>query len=136
MGMREYPMCEPAAFLLYGEAAKLIWDQVFTGEEYDADDRDELAQQFEDGIYSHSFCGNAETLFPELTKAPLDLTYDDVLLAAIPCDKVPNLFSAAYPDKEALRKEFEDKLAKQGVTIPDDLDWWRYIVKINGTDFS
>ena len=55
MGMRECPMCEPAAFLLYGEAAKLIWDQVFTGEEYDADDRDELAQQFEDGIYSYSF---------------------------------------------------------------------------------
>lgn len=29
MGMREYPLVEPAVFLLYGEAAELIWAQVF-----------------------------------------------------------------------------------------------------------
>lgn len=104
MGMREYPMVEPAAFLLYGEAAELIWAQLFKDEDgnpepFDPDGVEDLAEEFDGAC-------------------------------------IPSLFRTAYPDKEALRKEFEEKLAAAGVTMPEDFDWWRYIVKVNGTNFS
>lgn len=54
----------------------------------------------------------------------------------IACDYIPSLFRTAYPNKEALRREFEEKLSAAGVTMPEDFDWWRYIVKVNGTNFS
>ena len=58
------------------------------------------------------------------------------MICYIACDRIPSFFSTAYPDKETLRKEFEEKLAAVGVTMPEDFDWWRYIVKVNGTNFS
>lgn len=140
MSMNIYPLIEPAAFILYGNAAKLIWSQVFKDDDgnpepYDPGGLDELSHLF-DAVWSNSFCGSVESLFPELSKHPLETSYDDETLVAIPCDKSPDLFIAAYPDKEALRKEFEAKFLKMGVIMPEDFDWWRYIVKIDGTDFS
>lgn len=141
MGMREYPLVEPAVFLLYGEAAELIWAQVFKAENgkpvpFDPGCVDKLAQKFDGGCYSCTFEGEIETLFPELAREPLEETFSEETIGYISCDRIPSLFSTAYPYKEALRKEFENKLAEGGVTMPEDFDWWRYIVKVNGTDFS
>ena len=134
-------MVESAAFLLYEEAAELVWAQVFKDENgnpepFDPGCIEELVQEFDGGCWSINFGGEVETLFPELAKEPLEESFDEGTIGYISCDRVPNLFRTAYPDKETLRKEFEDKLAAVGVTMPEDFDWWRYIVKVNGTDFS
>ena len=141
MGMREYPMVEPAAFLLYGEAAELIWAQLFKDEDgnpepFDPDGVEDLAEEFDGACWSISFDGEVETLFPELAKKPLEESFDEGAICYIACYYIPSLFRTAYPDKEALRKEFEEKLAAAGVTMPEDFDWWRYIVNVNGTNFS
>lgn len=141
MGMREYPMVEPAAFLLYGEAAELVWAQVFKDENgkpepFDPDCIEELVQGFDGGCWSINFNGEVETLFPELAKESLEENFDEGTIGYISCDRIPSLFSTAYPDKEDLRKEFEGKLAAEGITMPKDFDWWRYIVKVSGTNFS
>ena len=62
MGMREYPLVEPAVFLLYGEAAELIWAQVFKDENgkpesFDPDCVEDLAQEFDEGGCAINFCG-------------------------------------------------------------------------------
>lgn len=141
MGMREYPMVEPAAFLLYGEAAELIWAQLFKAEDgnpepFDPDGVEDLAEEFDGACWSISFDGEVETLVPELAKDPLEESFDEGTICYISCDRIPSIFSTAYPDKETLRKEFEEKLAAVGVTMPEDFDWWRYIVKVTGTNFS
>lgn len=53
-----------------------------------------------------------------------------------PCDREPELFEAAYANKEELLEEFKEKLANAGIEMPENFDWWRYIVKVSGTDFS
>lgn len=135
MGMNTYPFEEAAAFFIYGEAAKIIWKQVFSDEEFDPAGISDLGEQF-DALWSHSYAGKVESLFPELTNNPLDLDFDDGEISIIACDKEPDLFVAPYADKESLVEEFKQKLADKGVTMPDDFDWWRYIVKVTGTDFS
>ena len=62
MGMREYSMVEPVACLLYGEAAELVWAQVFKDENgksepFDPDGVEDLADEFEGACWSISFCG-------------------------------------------------------------------------------
>ena len=82
MGMREYPMVEPAVFLLYGEAAELIWAQVFKDDDGKPDPFDpygveDLAEESDEGGWSINFCGEVETLFPELAKEPLEESFDE-----------------------------------------------------------
>ena len=66
----------------------------------------------------------------------MEQSFDDEKLAIIPCDREPELFEAAYANKEELLEEFKEKLANAGVEMPENFDWWRYIVKVSGTDFS
>lgn len=115
MSMNIYPFQEPAAFALCGEAAKLIWKQVADeDDEFNTDELSDLWCDLFDARWSNSFCGEIESLFPELTKNPLEQSYDDEELTVIPCDREPKLFEAAYANKEELLEEFKDKLADAG----------------------
>lgn len=134
MSMKTYPINEPAALVLYGDAAQLIGAQIFKGKLNDPETLYELGQKV-NAMYAGSFSGSVESLCPELAKEPLELSCDDTMLAAIPCANEMDLFAAAYPTKEALRQEFEIRLKAYGVVMPRDFDWWRYIVSINGTYF-
>lgn len=97
MSMNIYPFQEPAAFALCGEAAKLIWKQVADeDDEFNTDELSDLWCDLFDARWSNSFCGEIESLFPELTKNPLEQSYDDEELTVIPCDREPKLFEAAY----------------------------------------
>lgn len=69
MSMNIYPFQEPAAFALCGEAAKLIWKQVADeDDEFNTDELSDLWCDLFDARWSNSFCGEIESLFPELTK--------------------------------------------------------------------
>ncbi|GBF71407.1 unnamed protein product [Lawsonibacter asaccharolyticus] len=89
-----------------------------------------------DACWSNSFSGEIESLFPELTRNPMEQSFDDEKLAIIPCDREPELFEAAYANKESFWRNSRRKLANAGIEMPENFDWWRYIVKVSGTDFS
>ena len=45
----------------------------------------------------------------------MEQSFDDEKLAVIPCDREPELFEAAYANKEELLEEFKEKLANAGI---------------------
>jgi len=135
MGMNTYPMVEKAAFFVGDQAAKLIWAAVFGEDEpYEQEDLCDLAQKL-DFVHADEFDGEVSTLFPELAKDPLCLNFDDEPLVFIPCQAEPDLFKAPYSDKEALLDEFKKTLEIKGISLPEDFDWWRYVVTVSGTYF-
>lgn len=137
MSMNIYPFQESAAFALCGEAAKLIWEQVSDeGDEFTTDGLSDLWCDLFDARWSNSFSGEVESLFPELTRNPMEQSFDDEAISIIPCDREPKLFEVAYANKEELLDEFKEKLANAGIEMPENFDWWCYIVKVSGTDFS
>ena len=137
MSMNIYPFQEPAAFALCGEAAKLIWEQVSDeADEFTTDGLSDLWCNLFDACWSNSFSGENESLLPEQTRHPIEQRFDDEKLAIIPRDREPELREAAYANKEELLEEFKEKLANAGIEMPENFDWWRYIVKVSGTDFS
>lgn len=85
MSMNIYPFQEPAAFALCGEAAKLIWEQVSDeADEFTTDGLSDLWCNLFDACWSNSFSGEIESLFPELTRNPMEQSFDDEKLAIIP----------------------------------------------------
>lgn len=97
---------------------------------------DALQNILGDLFTASGFTGDISSMFPEDTAKPIDETLDDDCIAYLLPNRQPSLFKAAYPDKNALRDEFKTRLADAGITMPDNFDWWAYIVDITGTVFS
>ena len=97
---------------------------------------DALQNILDDLFTASGFTGDISSMFPEDTAKPIDETLDDDCIAYLLPNRHPSLFEAAYPDKNALRDEFKTRLADAGITMPDNFDWWAYIVDITGTVFS
>lgn len=86
--------------------------------------------------FASSFTGDVNTLFPERANEPLAETYDDDYIVYILAERKANLFSAAYASPYELLDEFREAFHRNNVKMPDDYDWWRRIVSINGTVFA
>ena len=136
MSMREYAMQEKAAFLVDPDTAILIHTAMYgDAEPFDWYFLLSLPEKLDGVRYSSDFAGDVSSLFPEQAKVPLELELEDDPVAFLPSKKEADLFSAAYGSKEELRQEFEDFFSSHGIRFPEDFDWWRNIVSINGTIF-
>lgn len=86
--------------------------------------------------FTSSFTGELNTLFPERANETLgESHYDDDYIVYILAERKANLFSAAYASPHELLEEFKEAFRRNDVNLPDDYDWWRRIVSIEGTIF-
>lgn len=156
MSMREYPVYEPAAFLIDEELAayinlsldkknnnvpeeieNLLKDGSFAAKAK----KNELpcgyseCEPFEDKIVKASnFTGNADVIEGDTYQV-----FDDDNLCYLP-GKELKLYEAAYKDKEDMLQHFKESLAEvldgELPELPKDFDWWEHIVSIVGTVFE
>lgn len=135
MGPIEWPLEEKAVFFVFGKVAELV-EAAMCLEDRPDKFNDLCGHKDNDHLVRIAdFMGKVSTIFPDMTKSPIDLDMESGPLVFIPCRAKPDLFEAPYACKETLRKEFEETLKSKGVFMPKDFDWWRYIVSINGTYF-
>ncbi len=159
MSMRDYPVILDAAFLIDPEVAayislaedkkkdcvpesvaKLSWEDFvklarsedLPEEYYDL----QIADVIPNEIFVSWFGGKVISLFPDLTKCPIDEEYNEGDIYYIPAEKAADLFSAAYASQDELLNEFKNVFATNGIILPVDFDWWGHIVKIEGTTFG
>lgn len=96
----------------------------------------DIAEEFIDGLcHCSEFAGNVDTLFDERVRTPIDLSFDDDYIAYIDIPREVSPCKAAYSSPEEMLADFRGSLDKQGIKLPEDFDWWAYIVRIHGTYF-
>lgn len=91
---------------------------------------DILRDHLSDVVYMSSFEGSVETFQPEDISEPLELSYDDDIIAYIPSKKDASLFTQAYKNIDELEQEYRKALKDW---LPDNFLFRRHIVNINGT---
>ena len=158
MSMNTYPMVQEAAFIIDEEVAAYIalaQDKkknclpisiaAFSQEEFLESARNrtlpddygdvEIAETLSDVCRVSSFDGELTTLFPEKTQNPISECCEDDFFYFIPSKSEVSLFSAAYTSPDELLLEYKEQFASNKIELPADFDWWRRIIKINGTTF-
>ena len=91
---------------------------------------DVLRDHIGDVVYMSSFEGSAGTFQPEEVEEPLELSYDDDIIAYVPSEKAASLFTQAYKDLDELEQEYRKTLKDW---LPDDFPFREHIVDISGT---
>lgn len=93
----------------------------------------ETAQYLSSVCFVSGFDGELTTLFPEKAKDPINEKCEDDFIHYIPAQRTADLFSVAYTSPDELLIEFKELFASNRVELPEDFDWWKHIIKIEGT---
>ena len=113
--------------------------------ELSQEEREELSSTFlahdviediESTVIFAEFEGTAISLYDRYvthSDSPHEIEFHDERIVLIACDREPSLFKAAYPDFDALVKEFSNTL--HGL-LPENFDVSKHIYEISGCHFS
>lgn len=116
-----------------GEFEKLARTGQLPCDYHNLSDVHDIIESF--SCYCSEFNGSVSSFLPDKTNEPMDQSYDDDMLLYVPLSKAPDYFKATYASHEEMLQEIQNCFAEHSIEFPDDFDWWRRIVEINGTYF-
>lgn len=120
--------------------AAIAYDETLDDNDYFCD-AFELSNRLEDTNLGHSvgvvpysnFDGTVDSTYPDRAKRSVEQSLSEETFGLILPGREESLFEKAYESPEELMEEYKHDL--EGV-LPDDFDWWAYMVDVDGTTFG